>query len=83
VLPLDTSAEAHEAQLGAYRRMGPEARVRIAFRLSEEVREVGAQGIRARHPEYSEAQVRGALFRLMYGDELTLAAWPGEALVSP
>ena len=83
MLPLDTSAEAHEAQLGAYRRMGAEARVRIAFRLSEEVREVGAQGIRARHPEYSEAQVRGALFRLMYGDELALAAWPGEALVSP
>jgi hypothetical protein len=83
VIPFDTSPEAHEAQMQAYRRMGPEARVRIGFSMSEDVREIAAQGIRSRHPEYAEAQVRSALFRLLYGDELTRAVWPHEALVAP
>lgn len=83
MIPLDTSPEAHEAQLQAYRRMGAEARVRIGFSMSEDVRQIAAQGIRSRHPDYEEARVRSALFRLLYGDELTQAVWPGEALVAP
>jgi hypothetical protein len=83
MVPLDTLLEAHEAQMQAYRRMGAEARVRIGFSMSEDVREIAAQGIRSRHPDYEEAQVRSALFRLLYGDELTRAVWPGEALVAP
>lgn len=83
MISLDTSPEAHEAQLQAYRRMGPEARVRIGFSMSEDVRKIAAQGIRSRHSEYTEAQVRYALFRLLYGDELTRAVWPSEALVAP
>jgi hypothetical protein len=83
MIPHDTSPEAHEAQMQAYRRMGPEVRVRIGFRMSEDVREIAAQGIRSRHSEYTERQVRVALFRLLYGDELTRAVWPAEALVAP
>lgn len=67
----------------AYRRMGAEARVRIGFNMSEDVREIAAEGIRSRHPDYAQAQVRSALFRLLYGDELTRAVWPGDALVAP
>src|SRR5512132_2513242 len=63
----------------AYRRMGAEARVRIGFSMSEDVRAIAAQGTRSRHPDYAETQVRSALFRLLYGDELTRAVWPGEA----
>ena len=80
---MDTSSEAHEAQLRAYRRMGSEERVRIGFNMSEDVREIAAQGIRSRHPEYVEADVRRALFRLLYGDELTSAVWPRDPLVAP
>lgn len=79
----DTSAEAHQAQLAAYRRMGPAARTEVVFRLNELARKAAEAGIRSRHPAYSDAQVRLALARLRLGDELTRAVWPAEPLVDP
>jgi hypothetical protein len=67
----------------AYRRMGPEARARIALEMSEDVRRLTLEGIRARHPEYDDERARRALFRLLLGDELVRAIWPGEGLVAP
>ncbi len=81
--PLDTDAGAHEAQLHAYRRMGPEARVRMAFEMSDDVRRMALDGIRARHPDYDADRLRRALFRLLLGDEITASIWPGEAPVAP
>ena len=46
-------------------------------------RELATAGIRARHPEYSEAQVRLAYARLTLGDDLTRAAWPNVELIDP
>jgi hypothetical protein len=66
-----------------YRRMGPEARVRIAAEMSEDVRRIALQGIRTRHPEYDDERARRALFRLLLGEDLVRAIWPGEALVAP
>ncbi|MEO7332171.1 MAG: hypothetical protein ABI193_26580 [Minicystis sp.] len=81
--PLDTTAAAHEAQMQVYRRMGPEARVRVAFEMSEDMRSIALSGIRSRHPEYDDARARRALFRLLLGEDLVRAIWPGEALVAP
>ena len=81
--PLDTTDAAHEAQLQAYRRMGSEKRVAIAFEMSEDVRRMALEGIRSRHPDYSETRARRALFRLLLGDATVRAIWPGEALVAP
>lgn len=81
--PLDTTPAAHQAQMEAYRRMGPEARARIALEMSEDVRRLTLEGIRARHPEYDDERARRALFRLLLGDELVRAIWPGEGLVAP
>jgi hypothetical protein len=75
-IPPDTSEEAFRIQTEAYRRLAPEARVDLMLQMSEEVREVAAAGIRRRHGEYGDNQVRLALYRLMYGDELFRAAWP-------
>lgn len=83
VRPLDTDAAAHAAQMQAYRRMGPEARVRIAFEMSDDVRRIALEGIRARHPEYDDERARRALFRLMLGEDLTKAIWPDAAPVAP
>lgn len=76
----DTSDAAHEAQLRVYRRMTPEERVELAMKLSEEVREIAREGIRARHPEYSARDVELALLRLLYGDDLISRAFPTETL---
>jgi len=82
-IPLDTTPEAHAAQVEAYRRMGGMGRTAVALRLNELARKMAVAGIRARHPDYGEEQVRLALFRLIFGDELTRKVWPGRDLVDP
>ena len=79
----DTSVEADSLQIGAYRRMGGTDRVQVMFRLSQAARCTAEAGIRTRHPEYDSAQVRLALARLMYGDELVREAWPDRPLLEP
>ena len=81
--PLDTDDEAHARQTEAYRRMSRRDRVAVSFRLNELARRAAAAGIRSRHPDYSEEQVRRALHRLWLGDELARRAWPDRELVRP
>jgi hypothetical protein len=83
VIPHDTSRAAHDAQIAAYRAMGPEARVAMAAEMSEDVRRIALDGIRARHPEYSVDDARRALLRLVLGDALVARAWPDEPFVAP
>lgn len=82
-LPADTSPEAHDSQIEAYRRMGGPARCAIVFRLNELARRVAEAGIRERHPEYDDDRVRKALFRMRLGDELMRTIWPNDDLVDP
>lgn len=70
-------------QTEAYRRMDGKQRTEVMFRLNEMARQTAVAGIRSRHPDYSEEQVRLALFRLVHGDALTRAVWPDQALVDP
>jgi hypothetical protein len=79
----DTDPEIHDAQIQAYRRMGGPARVALMFRLSASARQWSAAGIRRRHPGYDDVQVRLALARLAFGDELVRRVWPGHPLVEP
>ena len=69
-LPADTSPEARDLQVAAYRAMGPGRRLMEALRMSEEVRHITAAGIRARHPEWSAAEVERAVVALFLGPEL-------------
>lgn len=79
----DTSASADRVQVEAYRRMGGSGRLETAFRLIELARHAAVSGIRARHPGYTDEQVRLAYARLVLGDSLTRAAWPRHDLVDP
>ncbi|MCB9605660.1 MAG: hypothetical protein H6716_03660 [Polyangiaceae bacterium] len=76
--PLDTAPAAHTVQLRLYRQMSPEQRSALALRMSDEIREIAAAGIRQRHPEYTEAEVRRALVCLLYGRESAQRVWPDE-----
>lgn len=79
----DTSPDAHEAQIRAYRRMGGAARVVVMFRLSESARRWSIAGIRRRHPRYDDLQLRLALARMTLGDDLVRRVWPDFELVEP
>jgi hypothetical protein len=80
---LDTTVEAQQVQIQVYRRLGPEGRLQRAMDMCDEAREVAQSGIRARHPEYSDEAVKWALFRLLLGDSLFRAAYPGRPLLAP
>ena len=62
----DTSPEAAALQLEAYRRMGPAARLRIAFELSDFTHKLALTGIRERQPELGEAEAYAKLAELLY-----------------
>jgi len=81
--PLDTSADAHEAQTEAYRLMGGTGRLAAMFRLIELARNTAIAGIRSRHPEYDDEHVRLAFARLVLGDEWVRRVWPDHGLVAP
>lgn len=76
--PHDTSPEAHELQIGGYRRMGADQKATLVAQLSEAVRELAREGIRQRHPDYGDDDVRKALVTLLYGRETSVLLWPDE-----
>ena len=80
---IDTSPAATAVQLGCYQRMTPAARLRVALELTETGRGLMQQGIRKRHPEYSEDEVRLAFIRLWLGPELFRRAYPTERELAP
>jgi hypothetical protein len=79
----DTSPEAHELQIAAYRRMTPARKVELAVQMSEEAWEMAADGIRLRHPDYESSAVKSALWRLRLGDDLFRHVWPDAPLIDP
>jgi hypothetical protein len=70
VRPIDTSVDAFERQLEAFRRMTPERRVELAAEMSDDIRALAMSGIRSRHPEYDSDQVEAALAELLVGPTL-------------
>ena len=81
--PRDTDAASHAVQLAVYQRLGASGRARLAAQMSADTRQIARAGIRARHPEYTNEDVDCALYRLLYGDDLFLRAWPGRPLRAP
>lgn len=68
--PTDTSAEAREVQLAIFRQMPPARRVALALEMSEEALALTTAGIRARHPDRSDAQVAQTRRELLLGSDL-------------
>jgi len=81
--PADTTPEAWAAQLEMLRRLGGPRRSAAAFRLTALARAAARSGIRARHPDYSDEEVRRAFCRLLHGDAVARRVWPGAPLVDP
>lgn len=58
-------------------------RLQVAFRLTALSRRATETGIRRRHPEYGDEDVRRALVRLLHGDDVARRVWPGRGLLEP
>ena len=73
VRPADTTAEAWEVHLRILRGMSGADRVAMAFEMSDAARALSEAGIRHRHPDWDEGQVKNALLELLLGSELANA----------
>lgn len=76
-VPRDTTTQSQERQDALFRAMAPEQRVAMAVEMSETIRQVARDGIRMRHPSYTDEEVRLTSIRLVLGDDLFVAAFPG------
>lgn len=79
--PYDTSREADDLQFKIVREMPFEKRWRILFDFIESGMRTLDEGIRYRHPEYSDDEVRLASIRARLGDELFLKVYPNTRLL--
>lgn len=58
---------AHERQVAIYRAMSPQERLAQATRMNQSMRSLMAAGFRARHPEWTDAEVKRAVAeRILY-----------------
>jgi len=73
---LDTTPEAERIQLNVLRQMKPEQRLQIAIDLAHTSRKLLMEGVRMRHPDYSEDQIRLAAIRLILKENLFFFAYP-------
>jgi hypothetical protein len=76
-IPRDTTPEAFWVQIEALRRLGTEGRARMTFQLCDQVRRFAAAGVRSRHPDYTDEQIRFAVIRLRLGERLFAKVYPG------
>ena len=76
-VPDDTTRDAQDRQDEVFRAMAPERRLEMAIEMSESAFQIAEDGIRMRHPDYSDDDVRLTGIRLRIGDALFAAAFPG------
>jgi hypothetical protein len=79
----DTSEDAARVQLQVYRRMAPSERLNVGLELTRMSRDLLAQGIRARHPEYSDDEVKWAVIRVWIGRDMFRLAYPHGPQLDP
>ena len=67
---MDTAPAAHRAFLERLARLTPDARFLLALEMSDEIRELVAQGIRARAPDASDMERRELFEEALLGPSL-------------
>lgn len=70
MIPADTTVEAVRKQFEILRRLGSEVRLKMAFEMSDNLRRIVEAGVRGRHPDYNEQQIKQGVLRLMIGERL-------------
>lgn len=80
-LPLaeDTPFEVETVQLGLWRTMTPQDKMRLVSGICRAVDEAAREGLRRRHPHASDRELFLRLALLRLGDELAVEAYPDAA----
>lgn len=72
-VPRDTSPKAWEMYMATIRGIPPEERVQRAIRMSDDLRSIVREGIRSRHPDWTQTEVQEELEERMLGREVARA----------
>jgi len=84
VMPaLDTTPEISDRQIAIYRAMSSSMRLEIGLELTRMSRKILEAGIRSRHGEYTDSEVRWALRRAWLGEKLFRRAYPDAPEIAP
>ena len=75
-IPSDTTIDAARKQFEILRRLGPEARLKMAFEMSDNLRSIVEAGVKGRHPNYDEQKIKQEVLRLMIGEALFKQIYP-------
>ena len=69
-IPADKTIEAARKQFEILRKLGPEVRAKMAFEMSDNLRRTVEAGVRQRHPDWGQEEVKRAVLRLTIGERL-------------
>ena len=83
VRPADTDPETYQVWLRVLRGLTPDQRLRNTLKLCLQSRQLAANGISQRHPNYTEHEVEMALRRWHWGDDLFCQVYPDAELLAP
>jgi len=75
-IPADTTIEAAKKQFEILRRLDAQTRVKMAFELSDNLRSIVEAGVRFRHGDYNEQEIKQQVIRLMLGETLFKQVYP-------
>ena len=83
LVPADTTPEAARVQFAALRRLTIDRRFEIADANASQLRRLCEAGVRLRHPDYSDADARIAVMRLLIGEECFCRCLPELSEIRP
>ena len=66
----DTTDDALREHIRGLRKLDINARAAMTFELSDNLRQIVKDGVRHRHPDWNEAQVKREVLRIVLGDRL-------------
>ena len=66
----DTTDDALREHIKGLRGLGISGRAAMTFELSDNLRQIVKDGVRHRHPDWDEAQVKCEALRIVLGDRL-------------
>jgi len=80
---LDTHSKVEKVRLRIFRKMEPEKKLELSFMLCELVKAFLKEGVKNRHPEYSDDEIELAVQKILLGEELFKKVYPSAKNISP
>ncbi|HUG89280.1 MAG TPA: hypothetical protein VML55_00500 [Planctomycetaceae bacterium] len=76
-IPADTSVDDARVYFATLKRLGNERRLAMGASLSKSLRRRIEAGVRMRHPDYCDDDIRKAVMRILIGEDLYRRCFPG------